>query len=281
MPEGDTIFRTARALSRALTGQVVTQFTSVYPALARVDATTPIAGRTVEAVTSHGKHVLMHFSGGVVLRTHMRMHGAWHLYRPGERWHRPEHAMRVRLDTADWTAVGFDVPVADFVTARDLPSHAPLARLGPDLLAPDVSVADVVARAQARTDGTVADVLLDQSVAAGLGNAFKSELLFLCGLHPDTRVTAVTAATWTRLYTRAVTLLRANVAEPAPGAPVTWRGRRRTTRRDQPSAALYVYRRQGQACRRCGTRILGARTGPDARLTCWCPRCQPVAPDAR
>lgn len=276
MPEGDTIHRTARALGRALAGHTVTRFASVYPALTRVDASAPMAGRTIDDVTAVGKHVLMHLSGGLVLRTHLRMHGAWHLYRLGERWRRPAHAMRVLVETAEWTAVGFDVPVAEFIEADRLAQHVPLARLGPDLLAPDVVIADVVARAQARGEGSVADVLLDQSVAAGLGNAFKSELLFACGLHPATPAAAVSHEDWTRLYTRAVALLRANVAEPAPGAPVTWQGRRRTTRRDQPSAALYVYRRQGQACRRCGTRIESARTGPDARLTCWCPRCQPA-----
>jgi endonuclease-8 len=275
MPEGDTIFRAARALGRALAGRRVARFEAVYPALMRVDADTPVAGRTIEAVTSVGKHLLMHFSGGLVLRTHMRMHGAWHLYRPGERWRRPGHAMRIRLDTDEWTTVGFEVPVAEFLAAGDLDRATALTRLGPDLLAPDVDVEAVVGRAAARRDVTVADVLLDQAVAAGLGNVFKSELLFICRVHPETPAETVDLETWRRIYGRAIALLRANVAEPPPGAPVTWRGGRRTTRRDQPSAALYVYGRQGQACRRCGTRIDGKKTGPDARLTCWCPGCQP------
>jgi endonuclease-8 len=275
MPEGDTIFRAARALHRALAGATVTRFETVYPALSRVDADAPLAGRTVERVTAVGKHLLIHFSGGLVLRTHMRMSGSWHLYRVGERWRRPGHAMRVRLDTAEWTAVGFEVPVAEFVAADALDRDAALSRLGPDLLALAVDVEAVIARARTRRGVTVADVLLDQGVAAGLGNVFKSELLFVCRVHPLTPAEAIDDALWRRLYERAVAQLRANVVEPAAGSPVTSRGGRRTTRRDQPSAALYVYGRQGQACRRCGTRIEGRKTGPDARLTCWCPRCQP------
>ena len=263
-------------MHRALAGAVVTRFEAVYPALTRVDADAPIAGRTITEVTSVGKHLLVHFSGDLVLRTHMRMNGSWHLYRPGERWRRPAHAMRVRIDTAAWTAVGFEVPVAEFVAAGALERDPSLSRLGPDLLAAGLDLDAVVAHARRRHGVTVADVLLDQGVGAGLGNVYKSELLFLCGVHPGTPAERVPESTWRRLYDRGAALLRANVVEPQPGAPVTWRGGRRTTRRDQAAAALYVYGRQGQACRRCGTRILGEKTGPDARLTCWCPRCQPA-----
>src|SRR5437763_1235593 len=85
MPEGDAIFRTARTLNRAMAGREVVWFESVFPALTRVHEDAPIIGRTVERVTAAGKHVLVHFSGRLVLRTHMRMNGSWHIYRPGER----------------------------------------------------------------------------------------------------------------------------------------------------------------------------------------------------
>src|SRR5438477_1913348 len=136
MPEGVTIFRTAEALHRALAGRVVERFESNLPALTRVDHDRPIGGRTIESVTSRGKHLLMAFSGDLVLHTHMRMNGAWHLYRPGVRWRRPARDMRLLVATAPYVAVGFTIPVAEFLSGRGLERHHELAALGPDLLDP-------------------------------------------------------------------------------------------------------------------------------------------------
>src|SRR5689334_19279401 len=119
MPEGDTIFRAARTMQRALAGAVVTRFESVFPALNGIDVDRPLAGRTIDAVTSHGKHLLITFSGDLILRTHMQMNGSWHLYRPGERWQRPRSDMRLVIETAAFVAVGFNVPIAEFLTARE------------------------------------------------------------------------------------------------------------------------------------------------------------------
>src|SRR3954469_19571343 len=134
MPEGETIFRAARALHRALAGHVVTAFESQLPALNRVHDDAPLTGRTIERVGAAGKHLLMHFSGDLVLRTHMRMNGSWHIYRPGERWQRPRRDMRVLIATSDFEAVGFNIPVAEFIRTRDLERHQELRRLGPDVL---------------------------------------------------------------------------------------------------------------------------------------------------
>src|SRR5216683_1703334 len=136
MPEGDTVFRAAKALHRALAGHIVTRFDSVYPAVTRVAEDHPIVGRTVETVSARGKHLLMAFSGDLVLHTHMRMNGSWHLYRPGERWRRPARDMRLLVATAQFIAVGFNVPIAEFLSTRDLRRHKELAALGPDLLDP-------------------------------------------------------------------------------------------------------------------------------------------------
>src|SRR5256885_7057282 len=144
MPEGDTIFRAAQTLLRVLAGHVVVRFESVLPALTRVDEDHPIAGRTIDSVISRGKHLLMYFSGDLILHTHMRMNGSWHLYRPADRWRASARDMRVLVATARAVAVGFNVPVAEFLTARDLRRHEPLASLGPDLLDASVGAAQAV-----------------------------------------------------------------------------------------------------------------------------------------
>ena len=134
MPEGDTIHRAAQTLHRALAGQRVVRFESVLPALTRLHEDAPLTGQTVEAVVARGKHLLMQFSGGQTLRTHMRMNGSWHIYRPGESWQRPRRDMRVVVATRTFEAVGFNIPVAEFVDGRKLAKHQELSRLGPDLL---------------------------------------------------------------------------------------------------------------------------------------------------
>ncbi|HKO02476.1 MAG TPA: DNA-formamidopyrimidine glycosylase family protein, partial [Thermoanaerobaculia bacterium] len=129
MPEGDTIFRAARALHRALAGKRVAKFETAFAQLARVDDQSPIAGRTIERVRAAGKHLIIDFSGDLSLRTHMRMNGSWHIYKTGERWQRPRSDMRVVVATDDYVAVGFNVPIADFHATESLTLD-----LGPDLL---------------------------------------------------------------------------------------------------------------------------------------------------
>lgn len=285
MPEGDTIFRAARTLHRALAGRVVTRFESVYPQLTRVDTDTPVRGRIVDRVEARGKHVLIWFSGPapaaatlnaattsdtLVLRTHMRMHGSWHIYRPGERWQRPRHEMRIVIETAAIHAVAFGVPVAELGPADDLDRHPVLATLGPDLLADDFDAADAVRRLSARHAMSIADALLDQSALAGIGNVYKSEVLFAGRVNPFARVDALSSDRVAHLVSIAAKLLRANVSEHAATAGAG----RRTTGRDSPHARLWVYGRAGKPCRVCGTAIAKAAPGPFARVTYWCSRCQ-------
>ena len=280
MPEGDTIFRAARTLHRALAGKLVTRFESPLPHLARVDVDRPVAGRTVESVAAIGKHQLVRFSGDLLLRTHMRMNGSWHLYRPGERWQRPRAAMRVLVETADLVAVGFDVPDAEFLSSRELARHAELRRLGPDLLgAFDAEEAE--RRIRARPGEPIAEVLLNQRVLAGIGNVFKSEILFLARIHPSRLAGTLSAGELSAILDLSRKLLAANVADGAGGTIVTWFGHRRTTGRTNPEQSLWVYGRSGAPCRRCATPISYAKRGVDARVTYWCPACQPEAPGER
>jgi endonuclease-8 len=261
MPEGDTIHRAARALHAALAGQRVERFESVFAHLTRVDADQPIADRLVQRVEARGKHILMWLDdkqGGasLVLRTHMRMHGSWHIYQPGERWQRPRHELRILLETQPYVAVACAVPVAEFV------------KLGPDLLSDTFDANEACARLAARPDMDVADALLDQRALAGIGNVFKSEVLFAARVSPFTQVGALSANQLARIVTIAARQMRANVGDTAASG-------RNTTNRLDPSARLWVYGRRGLPCRRCGAPIQRTRQGPDTRATYWCERCQP------
>ena len=273
MPEGDTIHRTADTLQRAIGGQVVTRFESVLPKLTRVDADAPVRGRTVERVEARGKHLLIWFSGDLVLRTHMRMNGSWHIYRPGERWQRPHRDMRIVIETPAMHAIAFTVPVAEFVTARELANHDVVAELGPDPLSDTFNAEQAIQRMQAHGDMEIADVLLDQSVIAGIGNVFKSEVLFGARVNPFAHVSQLTREQLAAIVAVATRFMRANV----PGAVSAFSrtgGMRRTTGRADPSARLWVYGRGGQPCRRCGTAISRKKQGPFSRSTYWCERCQ-------
>jgi endonuclease-8 len=272
VPEGDTIHRAAATLHRALAGRAVTRFISVFPHLTRIDDTTPLAGRTIERVEALGKHLLVWFSGDLVLRTHMRMHGSWHIYRPGERWQRPRHEMRLVIETDAFHAVGFTLPVAELTTADRLARDSPLQQIGPDPLSPDFDRQEALARVRARRDLEIADALLDQTAIAGIGNVFKSEVLFAGRVNPFTPVSALSEERVGALIDIAVRFMKANA--PPPDQSVTTLGPRRTTGRLDPSARLWVYGRAGKPCRRCGAPISRAKQGPFARSTYWCPRCQ-------
>ena len=271
MPEGDTIFRAAATLNRALQGQVVTRFVSVYPALTRVDSDTPIAGRTVDGVESRGKHLLMRFSGDLILRTHMRMSGSWHIYRPGERWQRPRADMRVVVATATYEAVAFTVPVAEFHTSASLARDVTLQSLGPDVLGDTFSIDEARGRLRAAPHTRIADALLDQRLLAGIGNVFKSEVLFESRVAPSALIASLDDGTLTRILQVARHQLRLNVGHDQPSSTG-----RRTTGRLNPDERLFVYGRAGDPCYRCGTPIVLVKDGQDARLTYYCPKCQVV-----
>jgi endonuclease-8 len=273
VPEGDTIYRAAAALHRALAGRVITGFESVLPHLTRLHDDTPIVGRTVEQVRSAGKHVLMHFSGGAILRTHMRMNGTWHIYRPGERWQRPRRDMRIVVATAPYHAVGFNIPVAQFHTSASLERQVDVRNMGPDLLR-DFDRDEALRRLRARPDAHIAEALVNQRVIAGAGNVFKSETLFLAGVHPFTPVSRLPDEALERIVDIARKLLEANVAPESGAGIVTYRGLRRTTGRSNPADRLWVYGRAGKPCRKCGTPIEYRKSGVDARGTYWCANCQ-------
>jgi endonuclease VIII len=274
MPEGDTIYRVAKTLQLALGGKVVTEFRTVLPQLARIDRDAPIAGRTVTLVEPRGKHLLIHFTGDLVLHTHLRMNGSWHIYRPGERWRRRGNDMRVVIGNQEWHAIGFSLPVAEFFPASEAARQRDLEELGPDLLAEDFDREETIRRFRARPELEIADALLNQRILAGIGNVYKSEILFACRVSPFRRVAEVSDEELEKILDCAQRQLRANVIAADRARPVFTRVMRRTTGRSDPSAALWVYGRGGQPCRECAAAISMRRQGPDARGTWWCPRCQ-------
>jgi endonuclease VIII len=263
MPEGDTIHRAAARLRPALEGRTVTRFEAP-----RVVGRTPRIGSTVTNVEARGKHLLIDFSDGLRLHTHMRMTGSWHIYRTGERWRKAPWMARAVIGVdSGWEAVCFNAPVVEVHDQRDRTPKPGLDTLGPDLCLPGVDLDAAVERMASLTDGSeeIANVLLDQRVAAGIGNIYKSETLFACGVEPFTPVGELDVPTRRRLLATASKLLRANL-----GA-----GQRTTVASAGEHGGLGVYGRSGRPCRRCGTPIKLARQGEGQRVTYWCPRCQP------
>lgn len=277
MPEGDTIFRTARALGRALGGKPITGFRSTYSLLTRFDDDTPLAGQIVDQVESRGKWLLIHFSGGGTLATHMLMSGSWHIYRHGERWQRPREAMRILLENSDYVAVGFSVPVAKMMRAQELARALRIPPAAIDVLSAEFDANEVARRVRAHGSEEIGDVLLHQEVIAGVGNVFKSEICFVTSTNPFCKVAELDAERVALLVATSRKLVKANVLEDSGDLIVTYGGRqRRTTHESDPSASLWVYGRNGEPCRKCGERIRRRIQGPDARVTFWCQQCQPM-----
>ncbi|HWP63720.1 MAG TPA: DNA-formamidopyrimidine glycosylase family protein [Candidatus Binatia bacterium] len=279
MPEGDTLHRTAAGLRPFLVGRPVLAARARGPG----PAVGVLVGATVTAVEAVGKNLLVRFDDGRTLRTHLRMRGAWHRYRPGEAWRRPPWRASLVLEVPGSVAVCFDAPIVELFETRAEGLHPGLAGLGPDLLAPVVDTAAAAARFRAPelADRPIAEALLDQRIVAGIGNVYKSEVLFLARVDPFAAVGSLPEPTLRALVDTARRLLVAN-ARPDRSA------RRRTT--DGPAGflvtegttrageSLWVYRRTGRPCRRCGTAIAARSHGQPPRRTYWCPRCQAAEP---
>jgi endonuclease VIII len=274
MPEGDTLARTADGLRPHLVGR------TVIAARARAGAQVArLVGARVETVEALGKNLLMRFSNGLELRTHLRMHGTWHRYRPGERWRRPAGRAVLVVEVEGAVAVCFDAPVVELFEARAEGIHPALARLGPDLLAAEFDAPEAIGRFRdpQRAVVTIGEALLDQRIVAGIGNIYRSEVLFLERVDPFLPTAMVDDATLERIVMTARQLLRASAGRergPASGGPARVGGR--------ASARAWVYGRAGRPCRRCGTLVRSSRLGRELpRPVYWCPACQPAAPAER
>lgn len=260
MPEGDTIYLTAKRLHDALAGHQVVSSDFRLPQLATAD----ISGSAVLEVLPRGKHILIRLDNGRTLHSHLRMDGSWQVYRAGQRWRVPAHEIRIVLATRDRQAVGYRLHDVELIPTADEASL--VGHLGPDLLGPDWDPTQVVHRLLARPEREIAPALLDQRNLAGIGNLYKNEVLFLRGVSPWTQVGEV--GNLTPLVSLSRRLLVANKD----------RWEQVTTGDRRPGHQHYVFERSGRPCRRCGTAIASAEQGepPYQRLTYWCPSCQPL-----
>lgn len=249
MPEGDAVRRTARRLARALDGRPLTRTDFRVPRHATAD----LAGSTVVETVSRGKHLLTRVdgpAGRVTLHTHLRMEGSWRTFDPGRRWNPRLPEIRVVLETAGPTAVGYSLGVVELLpTDRedDVVGH-----LGPDLLGPDWDQDEAVRRLRGRPDDAIFEALRDQTLLAGVGTIYAAEVCFVMGVAPETPVGAV------------------------PDLPrMVRRVRQMLDQEWSRTGRAWVYRQR--LCRRCGTQVRVDQLGPAGRerSAYWCPRCQP------
>ena len=257
MPEGDTVYQSARRLDAAVAGQVVTTSDFRVPAYATVD----LSGQAIHSVASRGKHLLMRI-GDDVVHSHLKMEGEWRVHRPGERWHRPGWQARVVIETPVAVAVGFDLGLVEVFPAAEEADR--LRHLGPDLLGPDWDAGEAVRRLAASPEAPIAVALGEQRNLAGLGNVYVNELCFLRGIRPTRPAGEVDLPPLVDLASRVMRTNRDRIS-------------RVTTGIDRRGERLWVYSRGGEPCRRCGTRIEHGRLGRnelELRDTWWCPNCQ-------
>jgi endonuclease-8 len=260
VPEGDTVWRTARSLDKALSGSELISSDFRVPELATVD----LGGEKVEETLARGKHLLTRIGDAHTLHTHLKMEGVWSIQRPGLPWRRPAHQARVVLTTPTAIAVGFSLGVVELLP-REREDDA-VGHLGPDLLGPDWDDAEAVRRLLAAPDRPIGEALLDQRNLAGIGNLYKSELCFTSGVHPAAPVGSVPDLT--RMVRRAKAMLEANKERVEQTTTGDLRRGRRT----------WVYGRERETCRRCDTPIEVEMHGEAGRerASYWCPACQPA-----
>jgi endonuclease-8 len=257
VPEGDTIHRAARRVGAVLTGRVPDEIFTPHPRHAMDRWPERLAGRAVRSVDAHGKHLFLHFEGDLVLHSHLRMTGIWAVYGHGRRWGRSPRRAWLILRAPRHDVVQFDGPVLELLTEARVRTDPRIARLGPDVLAPDFDPASAVPRLRAADpDRPLGEALLDQHAVAGIGNVWKSESCWEAQLSPWRPLSGIGDAALVAVLSAARTRMQRSVEHGMHA-------------RDNR-----VYRREGRPCPRCRTPIEIRGQGDENRMTYWCPGCQ-------
>jgi endonuclease VIII len=263
MPEGHTIHRAARRLRSALLGHCMERVEARGPHLQLAKAEQRLTGSVVQGIEARGKHLLIHFDNGYSVHSHLRMDGAWHLYRSGERWRKPRRAAWLVLDTGEWQGVNFNGPILELQPTEELERDGRLLALGPDLLVEPFDDADYLRRMRANDWREIGDAVMQQRIVAGIGNIYKNESLFMTRTDPWRTVASLGDEQLVELRELATRIMTDGILDPRA---ITYRG--------PGPAGQWVYGRNGRACRTCGTSIRMREQGDDRRITWWCPRCQ-------
>lgn len=263
MPEGDTIYRSAVNLRKAMEGEVISAALCHNPRFEQPLPADRLVGQSCQRVEARGKHLLMHLSSGDCIHSHMGMTGSWHVYRTGEPWQKGRPFASLELQITDWSVVCFTPKLLEMLRADELRRHRHLSRLGPDLLDPGFDIEKAMGRFRQRDDLTIGEAVMDQTLVSGIGNVYKSETLFLEKLNPFRQVRELDNMKLRQLLTRARKLMLRNL----DGHP------RKT--RFEGGDRQWVYNRSGSPCPKCGATIQMQRQGDLGRSTYWCPECQP------
>ncbi|MCW2956620.1 MAG: DNA-(apurinic or apyrimidinic site) lyase [Thermoleophilia bacterium] len=262
MPEGHTIHRAARRLRSVLVGNRLDRVVARGPDLVAAKAEQRLRGAIVTDVEARGKHLLIHTDAGWSIHSHLRMDGAWHLYRAGERWRKARYRAWLQLGSGDWDAVNFDGPILEIARTEELLRDRRLTELGPDILVEPFDDADYLRRMRRLGSTEVGEAVMQQRAVAGIGNIYKSESLYLAGIDPWRRNRDLGDEELLRIREIATRIMKDGVLD---SRAITYPG---------PPAGRWVYDRGGQPCRRCSTRIMSRPQGADQRITWWCPTCQ-------
>lgn len=260
MPEGDTIYRSAATLRPTMEGGLIAE-ARLRDRQFEVER---LIGRTVSGVEARGKHLLMHLSSSDVIHSHMGMTGSWHVYHAGQPWRKPTHYAALYLKIRELDVICFSPRLLELLTADQLRRHVHLQRLGPDLVDSRFDVVEALARFRVRNALPLGEAVMNQTIVSGIGNIYKSEILFLMGFDPFAAVEQFSDDELCKMLQKARALMLRNLGGP-----------QRTTRFGSDAGRMWVYGRSGTPCPKCGVKIELRRQGEAGRTTCWCPQCQP------
>ena len=228
-----------------------------------------VRGASLTRVDTHGKHLVLHFSSGWVVHAHAMQYGSWQIGPIGQELRKEARFARLRLTMQKYEAVFYHGPVMEVLSLEDFAKHERFHTLGPDLLHENFSVDDVLAALHAQGDREIGDAILDQRIVAGIGNIYKSEGLFLAAIHPLRPARSIATHELEVFFEELIPLMQAGRLEFGMISTLP------PDLRIEPWMRTWVYRRRGQPCFVCATKVEMIRQGDFQRTTYFCPHCQP------